>query len=985
MKFIILGASGFVGKYTFDYIQSRGHDVVGTQSKAEKADLIKFNLLDDEISAGVERCLARLPDSQEPTFCVIFSFFSKIDDCLRQKEISHRVNVEKMTELINCLQQQKIRCVFISTSFVFDGTEGYYNEDDAPNPICEYGRHKNEVENYIKTNFQDVLIIRLDKVVGDNLPQKHLFSEWYRSFQEGRPIECIAGQLFSPTYGLDIARAVLLACQHNLSGLYHIANPEYFTREELARQFFRFLGIKADIRTRTQEEMGFIDLRPIKTYLDSTKFVEATGMTFTPMRKVFEIFHQKMKPSGVFAERDQKETAAFEDRSAVEIVSEQKHHTLIIGGTKGIGRTIAKIMAEQGHRVSVLGRSLPAQKIEHVQDGQGDLEHPDECITVIKSLLEKNGPLTSLIFSQRYRGEDSWDKEMAVDVAATKKIIDHLTSNGSVSTNLVNLKTITIISSIASQYIAEEQNIQYHVAKAALNQLVKYYAAALGPQGIRVNSVSPGTTIKEESKDFYAQHQELSELYQKITPLRRMGTAEDVAKVVAFLCSDEASFITGQNIIVDGGVSLQGHESLARRLCSLQNIPVAQPNRITGQKKCRLCRNEQMHLILNLASTPIGDAYLSSKQEFLCHPLDLYLCETCGLLQLPDFVDPELLYRDYIYHTSDSLGLVEHFRKYAESVLKIIDLPQNSLVLDIGSNDGSALQFYKNAGMRVLGIDPAREIAEHATKKGIPTLPEFFNTALAGKIVAEHGNASLIMANNVLANIDNLNDLMNGVKILLAPDGVIIFETGYALDLIQKRILDNIYHEHLSYFSVKPLQQFFAHNGLQLIYIERVPTKGGSIRCIVQRADGRRLEHPSVHELIALEEIMGIHKVSTLKQFFGQIREMKMQLTALLEDIKAQGKSIAGYGASVGVTTVLYALELGNLIDFLVDDNSNRQNCYSPGLQLPVKSPEAIYGVDYTLILAWQYAEPIIKKHQKYLEQGGKFIQFLPNLTIITK
>lgn len=693
---------------------------------------------------------------------------------------------------------------------------------------------------------------------------------------------------------------------------------------------------------------------------------------------------------------------------------EHKPHTVIIGGTKGIGRTIARTLAERGHRVSVLGRSEPFRKIEGVNDWQADLKQPDQYLDIIGRIITQNGPITHLVFSQRYRGEADWDKELAVNLTATRNIIENFKNclnqtkpQLSPAQQQAPQRSIVIISSIASSYIAEEQNAQYHLAKAALNQLVRYYAAVLGPLGIRVNSISPGTTVKEESREFYVRNPEIGELYKIITPLGRMGTAEDVAKVVAFLCSVDASFVTGQNIMVDGGISLQSHESLARRLTLLKNtlaIPpntivtpsntitpitmttstmVALSNQVTGKNKCRLCQSENTSLVMKLAPTPIGDAYLKVKKELACYPLDLYLCSVCGLLQILEVIDSELIYRDYIYHTADSLGLVEHFRNYVESVLKRINPVPNSLVVEIGSNDGSALQCYKNAGMRVLGVDPAREIAEQATQRGTKTLPEFFNTTLAHSIMAEYGKASIVMANNVLANINDLTDIMEGVKVLLAPDGVLIFETGYALDLIQKTIFDNIYHEHLSYFSVKPLQHFFREQGLQLIHVERVPTKGGSIRCTVQLVTGNIVEHPSVAELLALEEVTEIHKVSTLQQFAAEIEKTKVQLTTLLKNLKSPGKKIAGYGAVTGVTTVLYTLGLGQYIDFLVDDNSNRQNRYSPGLQISVKSPEAIYDTDYTVILAWQYVDPIVKRHPRYLQQGGKFINFLPYLTII--
>ena len=301
MKFLILGASGFVGKHTFEYLQSKGYAVVGTQSQNKLPGLVSFNLLYDNIDDKIQKCLDKLHDSSsslsEEVYAVIFSFVTQIDLCFQEKEISRTINVDKIIRLIATLKGQNIKIVFMSSSFVFDGYDGYYSEDHLLNPICEYGRHKADVERYIKEYHPKSLILRLDKIVGDNLLEKHLFSEWYKFIQEKKEIQCIEGQLFSSTYVDDIPKAILLACQNKLQGVFHIANTEFFTREELARQFILNCGTKWNIKTMSQQQLGFLDFRPLKTYLDSTKFVEATGMTFTPMRKVFDRFFQKIYSS----------------------------------------------------------------------------------------------------------------------------------------------------------------------------------------------------------------------------------------------------------------------------------------------------------------------------------------------------------------------------------------------------------------------------------------------------------------------------------------------------------------------------------------------------------------------------------------------------------------------------------------------------------------------------------------------------------------
>lgn len=410
---------------------------------------------------------------------------------------------------------------------------------------------------------------------------------------------------------------------------------------------------------------------------------------------------------------------------------------------------------------------------------------------------------------------------------------------------------------------------------------------------------------------------------------------------------------------------------------------------VNHRDTCRLCGSKNIESVLKLAPIPIGDAYISKehineKQD--CYPVELFLCKDCGLTQLPYILDPDAVYRNYIYRTSDSLGLVQHFQKYAYEVFNYANPPKNSLVIDIGSNDGSLLKFFKDKNMDVLGIDPASEIADEATRKGIETLPLLFTSQLAQKIRKDRGPAYIITMNNTIANIDDLSNVIDGIKILLDPDGIFVFETGYFVDLIQKKIFDNIYHEHISYFTVRSLQDFFKNNGMELIDVQRIAPKGGSIRCVVQLASGSRKQSKSINELLKLEAGLKVHNSETIKEFGNRLNNIKYELLKIVKNLRTRGKKIAGYGASVGVTTVLYNFGLSKeLLDFIVDDNISRQNLYSPGLHIPVLSPKELIEqkIDYVIILAWQYAEPIIKKNQAYLDQGGHFIKFLPDIEII--
>lgn len=403
---------------------------------------------------------------------------------------------------------------------------------------------------------------------------------------------------------------------------------------------------------------------------------------------------------------------------------------------------------------------------------------------------------------------------------------------------------------------------------------------------------------------------------------------------------------------------------------------------------CRLCESPQVELAVPIKSSPIADVYLSADragEQQPLYPLDLYLCRHCGHVQLLDVVNPTLLFGDYIYHTSASASLVDHFRRYADEVYDRYFRASPGLAIDIGSNDGTLLRFFQVKGMRVLGIDPAAGIAEEATRSGVETLPAFFTADLARRLRSERGTAVCLTANNVFAHSDSLPDMADGIRECLAPEGIFIFEVSYLVDIIEKLLFDTVYHEHLCYHSIKPLCAFFARHGLELFDVTRLPTKGGSIRGFVQRADGHRPRARIIDELLLLEQKMGLDQPTIFEKCTAKLAAVKAQLHGLLEQYRASGKSIAGFGASATVTTLLYNFELGPFLPYLLDDNVARHGLISPGLHLPVCSPQMLYerAPDYVLILAWQYADPILKKHTRYLEQGGHFILPLPQVKVV--
>lgn len=393
-------------------------------------------------------------------------------------------------------------------------------------------------------------------------------------------------------------------------------------------------------------------------------------------------------------------------------------------------------------------------------------------------------------------------------------------------------------------------------------------------------------------------------------------------------------------------------------------------------------------MVLPLAPTPLADAYLPVTLRDISqpsYPLNLVLCASCGNVQLQDVVYPENIYLDYLYETTSSLGLVRHFEGYCRDVLQQVKPAKDSLVIDLGSNDGTLLRQFQRRGYRVLGVDPAKEIALRATAAGIETIPDFFTPSLARFVKKRYGQAAIVTANNLYANIDDLAGFTQGVRELLTPDGVFIVETFYLLDVTKHMVFDFMYHEHLSYFSVKPLARFFQSQGMQLIDVTRVPTKGGSIRCTVARTDGPRTVSPSVGNLAALERHIGLHTAHTFTSFTKRIEGAKRKLLNFLDKIEQEGKIIAGYGASASTTTLLYHFDLQRRVSFLLDDYPRKHHTVSPGCHIPVLPSNAIYEKrpDYCIIFAWRYVEAIVKKHEKFLKEGGHFIVPLPKLKII--
>lgn len=401
---------------------------------------------------------------------------------------------------------------------------------------------------------------------------------------------------------------------------------------------------------------------------------------------------------------------------------------------------------------------------------------------------------------------------------------------------------------------------------------------------------------------------------------------------------------------------------------------------------CRLCGGGRLTEVLSLAPTPPANAFVADPSVHQPRfPLDVFFCEDCAHAQLLDVVDPEILFADYVYVSGTSPVFVTHFGDYARAMIDDYGLSADDLVVDIGSNDGTFLRFFRDAGLNVLGVDPARDIARRATESGIETVTAFFDPTLSDEIRRSHGVARLVSANNVFAHIDDLASVVDGVRRLLSDDGVFTFEVSYLADVYADTLFDTIYHEHLDYHSVKPLVGFFAANGMELIAAHRVPTHGGSLRGVAQPAGGPRAVDSSVADRVAEEARLGLDRAETLRDFGARIDAVRDVLVERLDALKSGGRSIAGFGAPAKATTLMHHFAIGpDVIDFIVDDSPLKQGLFTPGLHIPVLGADVLAErkPDYLLILAWNFARAIMRKHSAFASAGGRFIVPLPDVAV---
>ncbi len=412
------------------------------------------------------------------------------------------------------------------------------------------------------------------------------------------------------------------------------------------------------------------------------------------------------------------------------------------------------------------------------------------------------------------------------------------------------------------------------------------------------------------------------------------------------------------------------------------------PASLSRRTTCRLCDGNRLELVVPITPTPIAGAYVPEDrlgEPQPCYPLDWHQCLACGCVQLLDVVAPELLFRQYSYFSGRSPGLVRHFAQYADDVMRRTGLRAGSLVVDIGSNDGCFLRFFQERGMRVLGIDPAENVARAANESGVETWPEYFDVPLAERLVRERGPAQVVAANNVFAHADDMAGMADAVRRLLAEDGVFVFEVSYLLDVIDQMLLGTIFHEHLCYHSVHPLAAFLRRRGLELIDVERVGIQGGSLIGTAQRAGGPRSVSPRVAELQALEDARALHEPATLRGFSARLEAVRREVSELVGGLHSRGRTVAGFGAARGGTLLIYHFGLGRILRFIVDDNPEQQGLFSPGYHIPVLPTGALYErrPDYAFILAWVHTQAILRSHRRYLDEGGRFITCFPRVDVI--
>lgn len=396
---------------------------------------------------------------------------------------------------------------------------------------------------------------------------------------------------------------------------------------------------------------------------------------------------------------------------------------------------------------------------------------------------------------------------------------------------------------------------------------------------------------------------------------------------------------------------------------------------------CRSCQGDSLNEVLSLGDLPLANAFLTSQELARSEelfPLDLMVCIECGLLQLEAAPPPAMLFREYAYFSSHSYPTVEHALRLAKRIIREHRLTPSSIVYEIASNDGYLLQHYARSGVRVLGIEPARNIATVAREKGVDTLTEFFTSELAHRLRLT-GAADVIHAHNVMAHVPTINDLVSGIHTLLKEDGVLILETPYAIDMLNNVEFDTIYHEHVFYYTVHSLEALLRRHGLSIWQIEHLDVHGGSLRVFAGKPG--KTPGPSVAEFRRAEADFGVTNFASYSRFATRVQESRQQILSFLDVARSQGRRIAGYGAAAKATVMLNVLRVGaDTIEYVVDSTPYKQGRFIPGARIPIVPPDRLREdpPDDVVIFAWNFANDIRRSEIWFENQGGRFVVPLP-------
>lgn len=404
---------------------------------------------------------------------------------------------------------------------------------------------------------------------------------------------------------------------------------------------------------------------------------------------------------------------------------------------------------------------------------------------------------------------------------------------------------------------------------------------------------------------------------------------------------------------------------------------------------CRFCATPLRESFVDLGMSPLSNAYpeannLLAPETF--YPLHAFVCHACFLVQLHELQTPDAIFSDYAYFSSFSDSWLAHSKAFAGEMTARLGLGASSRVVEIASNDGYLLQYFKQRGIAVLGVEPARNVAAQAIAAGIPTLVEFFGTAQARRMVEAGQRADLLVGNNVLAHVPDLNDFVAGLALVLAPDGVLSMEFPHLMRLIDGNQFDTIYHEHFSYLSLFTVERVFAHHGLRLFDVEELPTHGGSLRVIACRADARHVATGRVEALRARELVAGYDRIETYRDFAARVIDTKCALLEFLIGARRDGKRVVGYGAPAKGNTLLnFCGVRTDLLAYTVDRSPHKQGRLLPGTRIPILSPDEIARTkpDYVLILPWNLRDEITAQMAHVRSWGGKFVVPIPRVEIM--